>query len=141
MRIIFLDIDGVLNTHYSCERYGIDYIDSGLVEILRGIIIATNAKIVISSTWRLDDRDLSLIMYSLKYNRLEFLDCTPYLKNKTRSEEIKLWLKNNSQVEKYAILDDDADAGIDLQESFFQVDYNTGLTFDLAKKVIDHFLN
>lgn len=43
MRIIFLDIDGVLNTHYSCERYGIDYIDSGLVEVLRGIIIATNA--------------------------------------------------------------------------------------------------
>lgn len=138
MKVIFLDIDGVLNTHYDIERYGCDYIDSGLTDILKTIVASTDSKLVLSSTWRLDIKDRSVVEYSLKYKRLELFDCTPYLRNQPRAEEIKLWLNKNSRVKKYAIVDDDSDAGLGLKENFFQIDYNYGLTNEIAERVIQH---
>lgn len=60
MRIIFLDIDGVLNgdPHRNGNEEGttgdyFGYIFQKMVAELNGIISHTNAKIVISSTWRI----------------------------------------------------------------------------------------
>ena len=52
MKIIFLDIDGVLNVYCeSRDEYGCCF-HSHLVENLRILIEQTGAKIVIISTWR-----------------------------------------------------------------------------------------
>lgn len=69
MKIIFLDIDGVLNSEkfyekrHRCYEKGIPFavnwpfsdIDPDSVDILNKVIKATNARIVMSSTWRLGE--------------------------------------------------------------------------------------
>ena len=57
MKIIFLDIDGVLNSIGWVERtkgtaYEDKEIDPSKVRLLKQIIDKTDAKIVLSSTWR-----------------------------------------------------------------------------------------
>jgi len=54
MKIIFLDIDGVLNViPQGRDKYGMIF-HPEFVENLKYIIEQTNAKIVISSSWRID---------------------------------------------------------------------------------------
>jgi hypothetical protein len=59
MKVIFLDVDGVLNSidsedHFHCF-IGLDY--SG-IKLLREIVDATGAEIVLVSTWKLSwDKD------------------------------------------------------------------------------------
>ena len=52
MRILFLDFDGVLNNAKGRNLFGIDHIDSRLVDILATIVKQTDVHIVISSDWR-----------------------------------------------------------------------------------------
>ncbi len=144
MKILFLDIDGVLNTTESRIRNGLDHIDMEKVDLLKSIVFATDAKIVLSSTWRLKDRDLQLVKDALAEYGMEVYDSTPNgveLEPGTlwwdRSEEIKDWLKGK-QVEKVAILDDWEDAGTGFGPSFFMTDENYGLTLTIAREVIGH---
>lgn len=52
-KVIFLDIDGVLNCNNTTEIFlGITGIEDRLVEKLRAIVNATGAEIVLVSTWR-----------------------------------------------------------------------------------------
>ena len=55
-RIIFLDIDGVLNTKSYRENPDVDYYNDFIsdhnMRFLKHIVMATDAKIVLSSTWR-----------------------------------------------------------------------------------------
>ncbi len=62
MKIIFLDVDGVLNCHNTFKKQHEKYIKTGIweieielskVKLLKQIVDNTNAKIVLSSTWRL----------------------------------------------------------------------------------------
>ena len=54
MKVIFLDVDGVLNTKYSKSRCGrFIGIDKDKVAQLKRIVDETDAEIVLSSTWRL----------------------------------------------------------------------------------------
>ena len=75
MNYLFLDIDGVLNTgQYSnylvdnglCETDADGYLfDPEAVKNLRYIIEKTDAKIIITSTWRLDG-DMQALWYNRK---------------------------------------------------------------------------
>ena len=53
MKVIFLDIDGVLNS-MSCKATieGFDFVEDEKVALLKEIIDLTGAKVVLSSTWR-----------------------------------------------------------------------------------------
>ena len=57
MKIIFLDVDGVLNnaddSDYHVHKGGCDFYSPKCVSLLNQITGATGAKIVVSSTWRL----------------------------------------------------------------------------------------
>lgn len=108
MNIIFLDIDGVLNLYCeSRDEYGCTF-HQQFVNNLKTIIDQTNAKIVISSTWRHSGFEIMQEMW--KYRNLpgEVISITPYLQNKKRGEEIKKWLDSNT-IENYVIIDDDID--------------------------------
>ena len=55
MKIICLDIDGVVNGLDTKERInGIIGVEQSKIELIKQIVDATGAKIVLSSTWRID---------------------------------------------------------------------------------------
>lgn len=140
MKVIFLDIDGVLNTPKLIREFGMDHIDDVLVAILARIVRETGAKIVLSSTWRIEEENRILVERALARHELEIHDCTPVIKNPVwveRSEEIRGWL-DGREVERFAILDDWDDANID--GSFFLTDENKGLTVEIADRIIEHLV-
>lgn len=49
-KVIFLDIDGVLNTSYT--KYRDEVLDDFRLDYLAKIVNKTRAKIVLTSTWR-----------------------------------------------------------------------------------------
>lgn len=115
MKIIFLDIDGVLNSHsYDTQRGQNDgNIDVTRVELLGKLVEKTGAKIVLTSTWRLywspckekcSESGLEMQELFNSYG-IELFDKTPFLKS-GRAEEISAWLEKRSDIEKYVIIDD-----------------------------------
>lgn len=119
MKVIFLDVDGVLNTTYSKSRCG-EYIgvDSSKVKKLREIVDATGAELVLSSTWRLGyNRDHQQLEGHVKYlhnklgkQHLHTVGYTPDLGygGNHRGQEIMAWLKKNDDVvTEWVVLDDE----------------------------------
>lgn len=120
-KVIFLDIDGVLN---SVESETWDYHNRGeeayyyamcpdLVEKLNLIIRETGAKIVISSTWRKHHDTLEGLQNMLDKRGIqgEVIGSTAALWTQ-RGIEIKQWLdlfSDKHNVISYIILDDDCD--------------------------------
>lgn len=123
--------------------------DPEAVQNLERIIEATDAKIIITSTWRLDGD-----MQALWRNRNlagEVIGVTPqfHLSNgfrKTnftcvlfpkRGMEVETWLKDNAiDPYKYAILDDEDDYLPHQAEHLILTDPMRGITKDVADKVI-----
>lgn len=112
MNIIFLDIDGVLNS-YAYHKETENDLNLKSVDILSQIYHKFNCKIVLSSTWRelkdIPDESAQKMWKHLvdtltKYG-MEIYDITPTIKN-NRPLEIATWLQNNS-CSNYVILDDD----------------------------------
>jgi hypothetical protein len=148
VRIIFLDIDGVLNSMNGLIRRG----GQGLIDIypehcdvLDWILSHDKEiRIVISSTWRLH--------YSLKefqtlfgmYHRISknIIGCTPRLPEERRGTEIQKWLHDNEDkydITDFVILDDDSDM-LHLKDShLIQTNGDYGLTYVEAYDVLDRF--
>ncbi len=127
-KIIFLDVDGVLTHEYYLNGVEED-LDETKIKILKQIIDQTNAKIVLSSTWRKYSKisikskrnPYQVLEELLKRQGLEIYDKTPILhqikkiNNKQingiiklehkRAEEILTWLDNHNP-ESFVILDD-----------------------------------
>lgn len=146
MKIVFLDIDGVLNHDqwYVSKEYQSLVEDENteldidpscskrLVEICR----QTNAQIVITSSWR-------LTWYGTQF-RLErggipndlILDKTPEFFwvtignfDRSRSAEINTWLEQHQgEVESYVIIDDQPIAKGEQEKHFVHVNAHVGLT-------------
>lgn len=114
MKVLFLDIDGVLNSREVIEReQKANVIDRAMVERLNAIWRATDCKIVISSTWRLYHTPRQLID-RLQFNGFlgEIIGQTPDLlisENGNRGLEIQSWLHKHPSVTQFVILDDDVD--------------------------------
>ncbi len=124
MKIIFLDIDGVLNhelwyrSERQCDRvkdmkaqdkdHRLSMIDPAKIELLNSLIKDTGAKVVISSTWRkgtpLDELEN---LFEQRGFEGEIIDVTPYLRftgledysySVPRGCEIKAWLETNKGI-------------------------------------------
>jgi hypothetical protein len=114
MKVIFLDIDGVLNCRSSKSRCGVYLgIDDDKVTRLRQIVDATGAKIVLSSSWRSNwfkDEDFNCesgryIDRKLKREGLAILDKTGVDIRDRRRKEVENWMQGKN-IEAYVILDD-----------------------------------
>ena len=115
--MIFLDIDGVLNSvRYDRSRTPSDgNIDRTRLVLLRQLVEQTGAEIVLSSSWRRHwhrdawacnpiGRELHTIFGEFG---LHIMDKTPVLGPTMRAEEIEAWLEKHArQVESFVILDD-----------------------------------
>ena len=115
MKVIFLDIDGVLNViPQGHDKFGAIF-HTHLVENLKRIIDETGAKIVISSTWRMGNELPGMIdMWKKRNLPGEVVGITPnfmvkYGTTLCRGKEIDAYLKEHPEVENYVILDDDSD--------------------------------
>lgn len=114
MKVIFLDIDGVLNLCYEGrDEYG-SLFHPHLVDNLRKIIRETGAKIVISSTWRFSGLVVMKEMWDKRELPGEVIGITPnfmthYGTTLCRGKEIDAYLEKYPEIEKYVILDDDSD--------------------------------
>lgn len=115
--IVFLDFDGVLNTEQYQAQLAVNgkptkdtwgpLFDPLAVENLRRILDATNAQIVISSSWRyvhsLDSLRMMWKVRELPGEIRDTLACgATYI---SRGEEIEYWLKRNERPD-YVIIDD-----------------------------------
>jgi hypothetical protein len=91
-RIIFLDIDGVLNTAKG------HYIDREMMSRLKGVVDAFEAKIVLSSMWRLRKKYRKEIKRYMSEEGLpKPISYTPCIKNgRDRVMEILSWLYVNT---------------------------------------------
>lgn len=118
MNIIFLDVDGVLNSSaYFKENKSKGHADISdfHLQMLAKIYHTCNAKIVLSSSWReLDVEDLHVYwMYQYLLDELarydmEIIDKTPIV-DMNRPLEIKTWLDNRPDKDEinFISLDDD----------------------------------
>lgn len=146
MKIIFLDFDGVITTYES--RWCID-IDKLL--LLNDIVSQTDAKIVVSSSWKRgydDVDDFKNSIYDKEDGKCSHLCYDSILtkedvfvrfmnqiyditdnKGSWRGDEIERWLDEHEEdVESYVILDDDSDFHEDQLFNFVQTDTYEGLT-------------
>jgi HAD domain in Swiss Army Knife RNA repair proteins len=110
MKVLFLDIDGVLNCDSTKERVDISFggflgIDHRLKKRYLDWLQGKDIHVVLSSSWRLDERFTEI----LKSERIHWESETPNLGR--RGKDINQWIKDHKhpQVSKVAILDDSSD--------------------------------
>jgi len=137
MKIIFLDIDGVLNTQETFEQIYLEYkkngkrrleIDTKKVEYLKEIVEQTGALLVLASSWKIffakqggkvlaqNSKYEELLKILQNYN-LFIYDTTYQGMYQSKAKEIKDWLKNN-EVESFIILDDETEDLGNLAENY-----------------------
>jgi hypothetical protein len=145
-KIIFLDVDGVMNSRETLARVrpggGIIGIDAYLALIVDRIVQATGAEIVLSSSWRHGNKE------TLDYVRgfAPFIDITPTCCSGIRGCEIYKWTVDNIDYDirddrskfRYAIIDDDSDMLLWQKDHFFKTSFDTGITPEIADRVISH---
>lgn len=142
MKVIFLDIDGVLN-YRGCKDHigGCRGIERSCVEKLNRLVEETGAICVLSSTWR--------TIYPLKEMRQflrdrgfagKLVDQTPnFNRSGVRGLEIDAWLKNTNRgesIESFVILDDNSDM-FPWRHRLVQTDDELGLTDVDVDRAID----
>lgn len=126
------------------QDYEISQFDPRCVELLNSLIEQTDAKIVVSSSWRLGRTvDELRELFSQVGIKGDIVDKTPYLrfsnndyhKSVPRGCEIKAWLENSKDIlgskmskVNYVILDDDSDMLWWQREHFVQTDPYCGIT-------------
>lgn len=141
MRVIFLDIDGVLNgwndtydlisdilssnrfTRKLWENYDIFGVSFYRVFLLWILVRLTNSKVVLSSSWRFGwyipykncNKRMKSLKRKLSFFHIQVIGCTNN-KDGMRGLEIKDWLDNtNYDVKSFVILDDE---DFDIKEFF-----------------------
>lgn len=111
-------------------------LDPRAISQLKKIVSATNAAIVLSSSWRWDRTAKNEARRQLREHGLDFIDITPcrYDIPFSKDAEIAVWLEEHPEVQKYIIIDD-----AELQQNTFQVktDFSCGLTREKAEEAIN----
>ena len=153
MKVLFLDIDGVLNCEasrlmahnqkagdFATHRAWLD----GAVEELKRIIKETGCQIVISSDWRLCN--VPNLQAAFKNEELpNWLGFTPELgknnwHNMNRGREVAAWIAaaeaEGDKVESFAIVDDNDWFMPDQQSRFVHTSDTQGMTKDDADDII-----
>ena len=149
MKIIFLDIDGVINSAFEwvpMSERGSYPINTALWDVhdltpkyigrLNEIVDATGAKVVISSSWRIQYKHTELAkMLKTQGFTGEVIGETPIFSRtpdgvaQDRGDEIKFWINTHDDIDSFVILDDtDFDGIVDyFYPQFVHIKKSTGL--------------
>ena len=122
--VIFLDMDGVLNTPRVCATQKsssnpFSWIDPVSVKLLNRLTQGTeekysvNVKIVLSSSWRtgMEKHDFYLMtgLINLDASCMEDFKIPHPERDEIRGDQIDKWLARNPEVTKWLIVDDESD--------------------------------
>lgn len=154
MKVIFLDIDGVLNSDEFLKNNESEVIDRANVRVLKNIIDKTGTVIVMSSAWRLwfDDNMMPKDGYSqCLYDILCQFDIKLFGKtpdfsteeirskktfSQVKAKEIIAWLSEHETIDKYVVLDDLDLRDEEVNAHLIRTNGQVGITEEDAKRVI-----
>ena len=158
-KYIFLDIDGVLNSEHTWDQQSASTINDQYLKNLRTIVEKTDAKLVLSSSWRVyfgeytkEPRNIFAIhlVTALAKHNLKLHNMTPFIKGNFSNErglEIKTYI-NQNKITNYVVIDDeefsDFKTHLDMSR-FIQTNFgdetttieNEGLNKKIAEKAIE----
>ena len=151
MRVIFLDVDGVLNSNSFAEKMfneqGVrvfyeDILDKRAIACLKQIVSATDAMIVLSSSWRKIPKARARLVEQLSEYGLSIHSDTPYT-GKERGDDITAWLNRHKDIdiESYVILDDDSDMNVHMKHLVHTSFYGWGLETMHIQYAVDILMN
>lgn len=147
--IIFLDIDGVLNNYPFINSIKstnpLDHLMKEKIDLLNQIILATNAKIVLSTNWRVSvgaAKTADLLIESGVLGNV--IGSTPTDLRRHLSEvvprhkEIQAWIDANlSKIKSFVIIDDlESASNKKLHNNFVLTDPDVGLTKENVQQAI-----
>lgn len=145
--VVFVDCDGVLNSDEFAKHcleeegydpFDCDDLDPRAIRNLKRIVDETGASIILSSSWRWDDKALKAVRQQLKAYGMEIEDTTimDIMKTLSRTDEIKLYLDEHPSITKYVILDD-AEIKEPFADHWVRCLFKNGLTKKLAEEAIE----
>lgn len=147
MKVIFIDIDGVMVTgsHLvkSTDYEGYEF-NPNCVKNLKEILNKTGAYIVVSSTWRKGGFNRLKTIFESYGMHSRLIGQTPVNDYGIRGDEIKQYneessLDPSSTIEKFIILDDDDDMG-ELIPFLVQTSWSKGLDENAKERAIKMLL-
>jgi len=140
MKVIFLDFDGVITIPPKW------FFRAELIKNVKKIVEATEAKIVVSSSWRSEtiDKTKSIIIdrkrrcprNSMLFWLVDNFYDVLHTYRGNRGQEIKDWLDTHDNIDNYVIIDDDNDFLDEQLYHFVQTNYEDGLTEVETKRAI-----
>ena len=131
MKVIFLDIDGVLN------HAGSAWLDPANLANLARITKAIGCTVVLISSWRTEMHSARMIMFAdmLNARGVTISGITPSLND--RNAEIIDYLNRHNDISKFVVIDDENHyRGSKIRKNVFLTIYTEGLTTDIADKII-----
>ena len=155
MKVIFLDIDGVLNSQRLIEKDENEKIDINAVKLLNNLIDKSGAVIVLSSGRRLwfddnmvtDDAEAKYLYDILCQYGITIYGKTPdfstdEIRTKrtfkdVKAKEIAAWLEKHCEVDKYVILDDLDLENDQITANLVQIDGKIGITEEDVNHALD----
>lgn len=164
-KFIFLDFDGVLTTacyhnmlrqcnKVTTDRFG-ELFDPQAVANLQTILEQTEAKLVITSSWRTEGLNTMRDLWHTRMLPGQIADITPFylygafrhspveepfagFASGSRGLEIAEWLVRNAEPHMlYVILDDEEDILLRQVDHFIKIDAAVGITSDNARQAIN----
>lgn len=144
-KLIFLDVDGVLNsTKFAVKMleednvriYAEDLLDPHSLRLLKRLVDETGALLILSSSWRKIPESRRNLERQLEQHGMWIADSTP-CKGGERGDEITAWFSMIPSAQKcrYVILDDDSDMTVHMKH-LVQTSFDTGLTREHVDKAI-----
>ena len=157
MKVIFLDIDGVLNYENCDASYGSSYfVVKDKLQLVSELVEVTGAQIVLTSTWRHGAKDIErgyesfeaglyeALLHALDDVGIQIYDCTGEAET-CRGLEIKKWLMQNSEIGSFVIIDDlDEEQFESLEDFLIQTNIMRGIEqshIELAKQILNEKSN
>lgn len=139
--LLFLDIDGVMNTTGSCLRHRSgEVFEPGAIKALRWLVERTEAGVVVTSTRRRAGLDAMRALFArngMAYvaDRVTALTpiLTPHDTDEYREEEVAQWLEANLRMNRPLVIIDDKPFKGPLARFQIQTDADHGLTWELAR--------
>lgn len=148
-KVIFLDVDGVLKTGDFEQQIrkeqqltylqAADTLQPEKIELLVRLVRETDAKIVLSSTWRLWKPNYNIVARALDKHGISIFSKTPDKREESRWDEIKTWLQTRPPCQSLVI--DDDETAYNKYEApsnckFIHVDNTIGLTeYDIQRGI------
>ena len=142
MKVIFLDFDGVITIPPKW------YLKADKIKFIKRIVDETAAKIVVSSSWRMqtvEETRKSMVYKEKRCPRNKMLywlidnlyDVTPWVGlGNGRGGEIQQYLNDHPEIDNYVIIDDDGDMWDSQLYHFVQTNYEDGITETEAIRAI-----